>query len=249
MSAQKATPKRVCFHGPPDGLEALVPAAAELPTTARLELPKLELTGEASCADAGCGLWWVHAQLPRQTSAGTHVGRLHLGEAEPLTVEVVVHPHHEVTLSPTQLIAQAAAGEQTHHQFVVINQGNATLVLPRDGAVGLLRDGGLEDALSLAYRGKADGLERVGVVADALAERHALAVVRIEGGPLTVEPQTYQRFEATLRWPSKLEPGYTYKGTWQLAHHVLPVSISALEPDSDGSSKPQAKPKAKPKGS
>jgi hypothetical protein len=228
---RQATSSLVCFHGPPTSLEALVPAAAVLPGAAQLELPELGLAGPASCSEAGQGLWWVHARLPRQTPSGTYVGQLGFADAEPLAVEIVVYLDFEVALSPMQLSVQAAPGQQTQHRFVIINQGNAPVVLPRDLAIGLLREGSLEDAATFAYRAKvASGIERVGVAADILSERHALVIARIEDGPCIVGPQTHRRFEATLRWPDGLVPDYVYAGTWQLAHQALAVRVRVLEP-------------------
>jgi hypothetical protein len=228
---RQATSQLVCFHGPPASLEALVPAAAVRSGAAQLELPELDLAGPASCSEAGHGLWWVHARLPRQTPAGTHVGQLSFADAEPLAVEVVVYLDYEVALSPMQLSVQVAPGRQTQHRFVIINQGNASVVLARDLAIGLLREGSLEAATSFACRAKVTGgIERVEIAADVLSERHALVIARIEGGPIIVAPQTHRRFEATLRWPNSLVPDHVYAGTWQLAHQNLSVRVSVLAP-------------------
>ncbi|MEJ2889217.1 hypothetical protein [Actinomycetospora aeridis] len=221
-------PATIRFHGPPGALRAL--AAADDAPTGSAELALGAAPGvPVSVAPAGPGAVWLTASLPADTAPGPYPATLTpAGGAGATAAEIAVevHPEPRVVVSPPSLVVRGAPGEHVPVVLTVANVGNVATPLPRFGAFGVMARRGVEDAIGAALRSSRDGIDRVAVLADALARRHGgLVVVSDIAGHGDLAPGEVRDLAGTLRIPGDQEPGRSYAGTWLLAGTTYRVEI------------------------
>jgi hypothetical protein len=218
------------FHGSPRALEALVPQALFADGDAvsiALDRPR-EIRSALQVAPAGAGASWLQVSLPEDTPPGVYEGMVTCGErgyAAQLTVAEEVN----LLLAPGYVKAKAAPKARVPVTFAVANTGNVVYEIRRNGALGLIEESGVDDAVGAALRHSRTGERRIERFADELAARHAgLVTLAVGKGRGRIEPGEVRDVEVTFRMPEGLKPGRVYSGHWSIANVQCRVEVEGV---------------------
>ncbi len=240
MAAKSRTTKPLRFRGVPASLTGVVPdrddAEQEVRVSYRPSGSK-EARDVMVLGDSDPRI--VRLTLPDDVEPGTYEGTVMLGDEErDARLEVEAAPGLRVV--PEQLRVQAHPGDLVGADLTLINTGNVPVQVRRTQVFGVFMEGGVERALHLGYVDKQKGdRRRVDVIADNLAQAHpGLVKMKISRGYGKVGAGELRELEVTLDIPSSVKAGRTYRGNWELANLVYPVTITVSakaeeEPDED----------------
>jgi hypothetical protein len=231
--ARAQQPPTLRFRGPPQGLEALAPAALVPedadPATVVLKLGRVEQVAPLDSTEIAAGASYLRFSLSSTTTPGTYEGRAKVGKQEfPVVAEV--EPSPSLQLSPTQLTIEAAPGAEASAHATILNDGNVGLEIGRAYAFGLFADDGIEEAFAIAFREEtARGEGRFGRFVEGLASHHGgFTRVKVAEGAGVLEPGDLRQVALEFRFPDELEAGKTYGGTLML--HGFSYAIRATVP-------------------
>ncbi len=183
----------------------------------------------------------LRLSLPADLAPGTYKGVLRYGEEErPVELEVEAAPGLRVI--PEQLRVSVHPGDLVGADITVLNSGNVPIPIRAVHAFGVFMEGGVERALRLAYHdGLAEGQRRVDVIADNLAQAHpGLVKVKVQEGACEVAAGGMQSIGILLDIPATVERGRTYRGNWEVANLVYPVTITVVDDPEEDTGAPKA---------
>lgn len=231
---EPATPPTVRFEGIPTALTALVnvPGGQRGAITVDVVLPDLDSAQpvRALTAPAGETHTRVRLVLEAGTPPGAYDATVHTSEGEiPAVVVVQERPH--LTLTPSILRVKAPPGGEVDQQLMLFNAGNVPCQIRGAYAFGLFESEGLDQAIGAGLQADVGGLERVGAMADALADSHGgLVRLMVREGAGVLDPGEAQQLVTALRFSSRLKPGLQYFATWRLHNLRTAVFVDAIEP-------------------
>jgi len=231
----------VRFVGSVDALEALVPLESARRRDISVQVRSVrgeEVAPRVLTAPAGTSWTTVRLLMPGDTPPGDYEATVGVGK-EQLAAVVQVPEQPRLHLHPETIDVEVAPGGAATVSVTVTNSGNAAVRVPRAAVVGLFEVGGLDNAIGYGLMSDASGVDRLGVVADHLAENHGgLLRLSVRSGSGAVGPGTSKTLTCELRPSGSVVEGHTYFGYWRLADvtatvHLRVVAASGSGPESD----------------
>lgn len=177
----------------------------------------------------------LRVTLPDDVDPGTYDATLYLGDDEEREVALEVEASPRLRVVPEQLRLEAHPGDMVGADLVLLNTGNVPVRLRKTQAFGVFMEGGVERALHLGYIDRLEGeRKRVDVIADNLARAHpGLVKMKIQEGAGEVASGELRELAVTFDVPGGVEAGRTYRGNWELANLVFPVTIRVVGDEGD----------------
>ena len=225
MARRLADVPPVVFSGPAGSPEAIV----DVPSDSRQSI-SVELSGpdgmqpvRALTAAAGAGTL-VRLVIPESTAAGSYDAVVQVGDLRyPGTVEVPEQTALEAVPSTLDLVATDGVAPV---RLTLVNTGNVPIEVRGAYAFGLLEERALEAAIGAGLRDTARGVDRLGRMADEVADRHAgLIRVAVTEGAGTLEPDQRVQVVGELRLGDKAQADHRYTGTWPIGPLRLAVAV------------------------
>lgn len=235
MAGRKKGSRPLRFRGVPASMTGVVPDREDPGQEVRVSyLPPDSKEPVEALVSVDSDPRILRVTLPDHVGPGTYDGTLVLGEEE-RAVELEVEAAPGLRVVPEQLRIQAHPGEMVGADLVLLNTGNVSVRVRKTQAFGVFMAGGVERALHLGYIDRLEGeRKRVDVIADNLARAHpGLVKMKIQEGAGEVAAGGLQELAVTFDVPAGVEPGRTYRGNWELANLVYPVTIAVLGDDGD----------------
>lgn len=207
------TPQRLVLVGK-------IPAAAEIAQillpdevanhTGTSTVPLRLRHGEEGAADV-----WV--RIGRGTPPGSYAATMRIADKS-YPIEIKIVPAPRVRARPTVLRFAGHPTGETEAQFIVMNDGNTDVTIPRYCAVGIYDDQGIDEAFAHTYRQNTDDPDKLlGQWLRKLREgRGGLLKIQITHGAGVLHPMTNRLIALTARLPSTVKPGHSYNGIWSL---------------------------------
>ncbi len=221
------------FEGSVDALEGLVPVPP-----GRRRAIAVDLEGKAGrtvaprvlTASAGGSWTSVRLVLPEDTPPGEYEATVSVDDDRfPAVLRVPAQPR--VVVVPHTVSATLPPDGTATVTLVVANTGNAPVTVPRTVAVGLFDVSGLDRAIGDGLSSQAQGVDRLGVVADTLAGNHGgMLRVAVRSGSGEVAPGGSTTLTCELRASGRLAEGRAYFGYWTLADATTTVRVSVEAP-------------------
>ena len=228
MKSEPGSP--ISLRGKPRRIEAMIPVEVE-PASRRASLrstsEKLAMTAQVRIFEITPRAVQLQASLPDSTPPGEYEMEMEW-EDRVFPAHVTVEPYLRMQIVPRSFTVQVAPGSASEHELQLVNSGNVPIEIPKVHAFGVSSDNILGDSFAATYRAEAKHLDRVGQLADELAQRYGLVRLVVKGAPLTLQPGQLETVTAELKWPDKLEPGTTYSGTWPLGPASVGFTVEAL---------------------
>ena len=239
MGARKKVERPLRFRGTPVSLTGVVPDRTDPEVDVEVGYRPVGSKDEVEVAvsyDPDPRI--VRLSLPARVAPGTYQGVLRLGDDErPVELEVEAAPALRVV--PEQLRFEVHPGDLVGADLTLLNVGNVPVRLRTTQVFGSFMEGGVERALHQAYISspEKEGRSRVDVLTDNLARAHPdLIRMKIREGSGDVEPGEMRELAVTLEIPADVQRGKMYRGNWEVANLVFPVTYTVLD---DGKEEPE----------
>ncbi len=170
----------------------------------------------------------VSLSLEPTVPPGQYSARLRVGDSE-RPLEILVHPRHDVRLSPNHLhFIGVEAGRRHEAQLLLVNRGNVPVQVPPVMATTALDVDTVCRNLTWAVRRK--GGEGATATLDAFVEglRNDMAgwlEFKVSEGNEIVESGDSLLLHLTVRLPNDINKDYRYKGSFRLLGRQVGYSV------------------------
>jgi hypothetical protein len=233
MAASTRNPAEavIRFEGQPDAVEGFVPVDPSRRRDVRVFVSTADGQQEVRALTAPAGdSTLVRLVLPPTVAAGEADAVVEIGELR-VPATIVIAQRIELLCTPSQLDL-VVAGKEATVALRVVNGGNAGVELPSIAAFGLMSEGGLETAIGAGLTGPRSGVDRLGDVADTLADRHGgLVRVAIRPEQSYLAPGEATDVRLSVRPGGSARPGQQYIGVLRILNLKLGVRLR-IEPES-----------------
>ena len=175
-------------------------------------------------APVGTSRTEVRLLLPDDAAPGETYAQL-LWDDGTIDVVVVVQGRSSVQVRPSTVHVVATAGEVVPVAVHVVNLGNEPVDVAKVAVLAFEERETVEHAIVAGLSGKAQGVERWGVVADTVAARQSdPARVVVTEGSGTLQPGADAWVTAELHVPAGLSAA-EHAGTWVLAGFRVRIEV------------------------
>jgi hypothetical protein len=221
------------FRGPPHRLASLVPlpeAAERVHAEAQLEGAEIDRLAVRPLRRVGLPLGRATLRLPKSTPPGTYRGSVAIaGREVPVVAEV--EPRPRLDAAPSSVSLEVEPGGEATVDVTVLNLGNVPVELPAASTFCVFDGSAFDHAFWLALGSDPpEGKERIDVLLDDLAQSHGgLVEVRARARSRRLAPGESSEAHVTLRFSDRIQPGRSYKGSWEAEGLRFSVQVSVPE--------------------
>lgn len=228
----------VLFEGQPGALKAILP----VPSTRRRSIVVEVAWPDSSApreirvltAPAGRDLTQVRLVLPLDTEPGTYDAVIRADDTE-FRARLSVQGYRRLRVLPARLDLEAVPDGEAMRMVTLANEGNEPYDIGRAYVAGLSEEFGLDNAIGVGMTSDAHGVDRLGVVVEDFAARHAgLLRIAVQKGFGRLGPGEVKQLECAFRI-SKAQNSRVYTAIWRLHDVHVPVRLSVAtgEPTKD----------------